>query len=332
MQINTVKLSDHTTFRMGGMAKLFSLATKEDVEEFFQGHTEYVLIGSGSNILVGTKEFTIPFAKITASKTAVEREEGGSVYLRTEAGKNWDEFVSEAVRAGLFGLELLSYIPGTVGASPVQNVGAYGAEVKDVLVSVTVYDTKKKEWRVFSNSECEFAYRKSLFQEHKEYIIYDTVWKLSKKMAKGEVYPSLAVYMKEHNLEMTLSSLRGAVIAVRRSKLPEISEIPSVGSFFKNPTVSKETAEKLQSRFKDMAIFPISPSYAKIPAGFLIEHSCQDIFKHKNLELYERNRLVMIHKTRDATLNEVNEYAGLIQRKVLEVFGVEIQREPEIIV
>ena len=346
MQMEIVTLADYTTFRMGGRARLFSLSNREEVEEFFKENYEYVLIGSGSNILVDTKEFTIPFAKISASNITREKEgerekesegegeDGDFCYLRVEAGKNWDEFVSYTVDKGLFGLELLSYVPGTVGASPVQNVGAYGTEVKDILVAVTVYDVKNKAWRVFSNSECEFAYRKSIFQEHKEYIIYDTLWKLSKvkKENEREMYPSLALYMKEHHLEASLSSIRDAVIAVRRSKLPEIKEIPSVGSFFKNPVVSNELAESLKIEFKDMVIFPVNASSVKLPAGFMIEHSCQEIFTYKNLALYEKNKLVMIHTTGLATLAEVNEYTKLIQKKVQEVFGIEIQREPEIIV
>jgi UDP-N-acetylmuramate dehydrogenase len=324
-----VKLSDCTTFRMGGSAELFTLSSKEEVENFFRNHGEYVVIGGGSNILVGTKEFTIPFVKIIASQISVEKEDDEHIYLRAEAGKNWDAFVLETVERGLSGIELLSYIPGSVGASPIQNIGAYGAEVRDTLVSVTVYDTKKKEWRVFSNDQCGFAYRKSIFQAHKEYIIYDTLWKLSKTLSSAGTYPSLKAYMDENNILVSIASLRDAVIAVRRSKLPEISEIASVGSFFKNPIVTKEKGEEIRGRFPKMAIFPLDDKRVKLPAGFLMEHSCANILTYKNLALYEKNKLVVIHKGGGATLSEVNEYTEMIKEKVRVMFGVELIREPE---
>lgn len=324
-----VKLSDYTTFRMGGTAELFTLSSKEEVENFFKDYKEYVVIGGGSNILVDTKEFTIPFAKITASDSSTEKEDADFVYIRVEAGKNWDIFVSETVERDLSGLELLSYIPGSVGASPIQNIGAYGAEASDTLVSVTVYDTKKKEWRVFSNEECEFAYRKSIFQEHKEYIIYDTLWKLSKSLIGNAEYPSLSSYMKEKGMDVTLTSLREAVIAVRKTKLPEISEVASVGSFFKNAIVTKEKGEELRGQFPKMTIFPLDDEQVKLPAGFLIEHSCGGILTYKNLALYEKNKLVVIHAGGSATLAEVNEYTEMIKGKVRVMFEVVLEREPE---
>jgi UDP-N-acetylmuramate dehydrogenase len=314
---------------MGGTAELFTLSSKEEVENFFKERKEYVVIGGGSNILVDTKEFAIPFAKIATSDSSVEKEDADFVYIRVEAGKNWDAFVLETVKSGLSGLELLSYVPGSVGASPIQNIGAYGAEVSDALVSVTVYDTKKKEWRVFSNEECEFAYRKSIFQEHKEYIIYDTLWKLSKTLSSAGAYPSLKVYMEENNIPVSIVSLREAVIAVRRSKLPEINEIASVGSFFKNPIVTKEKGEEVGRQFSKMVIFPLDDEHVKLPAGFLIEHSCGDILTYKNLALYEKNKLVVIHKGGRATLAEVNEYTEMIKDKVRVMFGIELEREPE---
>ncbi len=330
MQTNTIKLSDCTTFRMGGSANLFTLETKKDVEEFFWKHNEYVLIGGGSNILVG-EGLAKPFVTIKGDKTIVETCDSTHVYVRAQAGKNWDEFVSETVHARLSGLELLSYIPGTVGAAPVQNVGAYGSEVSDTLVQVTVYDTKKKEWRVLQAADCVFSYRKSIFQEHKEYIIFDTLWKLSKTLSSAPTYPSLKTYMDEQAMPVSIASLRDAVIAVRKSKLPEIADIPSVGSFFKNPIVAKEVGEMLKEKWAKLPLYDAPSGSKKLAAGYLIEEACKDLGEYKGLTLYEKNKLVVVNRGMVATLEDVDEYTKMIQEKVKELFGVDLVREPETI-
>lgn len=313
---------------MGGPAELFILGTKKDVEDFFAMHPEYVLIGGGSNILVG-EELAKPFVTIKADKTIIETCDSTHVYVRAQAGKNWDEFVSETVHARLSGLELLSYIPGTVGAAPVQNVGAYGSEVKDTLVQVTVYDTKLKEWKVLQTSECNFSYRKSIFQEHKEYIIFDTLWRLSKSMSSTPTYPSLKIYMVENSIPVSVALLRDAVIAVRRSKLPEIVDTPSVGSFFKNPIVAKEVGEMLKEKWEKLPVYDAPSGSKKLAAGYLIEEACKDLGEYKGLSLYEKNKLVVVNRGKVATLTDVDEYTKMIQEKVKEVFGVELTREPE---
>jgi UDP-N-acetylmuramate dehydrogenase len=329
MQKEIIKLSDYTTFRMGGAAELYTLHNKKDIEDFFKVYAEYVFVGGGSNVLIA-EELTRPFVTIKASSTIVETCDSAHVYVRAQAGKNWDEFVSETVHARLSGLELLSYIPGTVGAAPVQNVGAYGAEVKDTLIQVTIFDAKKKEWKILSASECHFAYRKSIFQEHKEYIIVDTLWKLSKTQSGAPTYPSLKAYMDERAIPLTLSSLRDAVIAVRKSKLPEIDDAPSVGSFFKNPIVTKEQGEKLKSAFETLPLYDVPEGY-KLAAGYLIEKACSDLGVDRGLSLYEKNKLVVVNKGRLATLADVDEYTKMIQEKVKELFGVDLVREPETI-
>ena len=330
-----IKLSEHTTFRMGGQATLYSLESKADVEEFFSipESDKYFVLGGGSNVLFDEGIFLTPFISLTEKIHFIEREVGDNVFVRATAGLFWDVFVSEMVALDLSGLELLSYIPGTVGAAPVQNVGAYGAEVKDTLVEVTVYDTKRKEWRVFSNTECELCYRQSIFQDHKEYIIYDTLWCLKRGGVVQVTYPSLIAYMNEHRMSGTISEIRDAVIAVRRSKLPEISNIPSVGSFFKNPIVSNEEVrrfqEKFQEKFPDMPVFSFSNKEKKLAAGWLIEHAECGNINDTVFSLYKDNKLVITHDG-DATLPLLLLYVKKITERVKEEFDVTLVVEPEI--
>ena len=330
MKKETVALSSKTSFRMGGKALLTSLFTHSDVEEFFNSEKSCHIIGDGSNILVSEKEWNIPFVKYVDASILYTEISGGVTLCTVSAGKNWDEFVCETVARGYGTLANLSLIPGTVGASPVQNIGAYGTEVSESIVYVKGYDRQEKKWKEYTNTDCLFSYRKSLFQEMKSFLITEVVFKLTKDVTARPTYGALKKVFEGKEL-ITPLELRTEVIRIRDGKLPRVSVTASVGSFFKNPIVSQTVLEKLRERFETVPFFAFGEGMVKLASGWLIEHACQESFQYKSLALYEKNRLVMVNLGNDTKLEEVLEYAAIVKGKVKEMFHVDLEIEPEII-
>lgn len=330
MQKKSVFLKDLTTFRMGGRVTLVSLSSHTDVESFFYDENKYHIIGSGSNILVSEKEWDIPFVSYVDVNVLYTEINDSTTLVTVSAGKNWDEFVSETVALGYGTFANLSLIPGTVGAAPVQNIGAYGTEVSESIFCVKGYDTQEKKWKEYHNSDCFFSYRKSIFQGIKSFLITEVVFKLSKGVPKLPIYGALKKIFEEKE-SISPEELRTEVIRIRDSKLPRINVTASVGSFFKNPIVSRAVLEKLREQFETIPSFAVDEGKVKLAAGFLIEYSCSEIFEYKNLALYEKNRLVMVNLGDKTSLSEVIEYATLIKTQVKKKCGVEIEIEPEIL-
>ncbi len=323
----TISLKNYTTFRMGGDAELFLLENHEDVETFFKNEQLFYILGGGSNILVSDKAVTRPFVQYDAKDVFYEEKEDGAT-VTISSGENWDEFVGETVEKGYGTLANLSLIPGSVGASPVQNIGAYGSEVKESIITVRVYDTNEKKWKEFSNEECQFSYRKSIFQSNKYFLITEVVFSLTKGVNKKPTYGALKTVFEA---EETISPkrLREEVIWIRDSKLPRIETLPSVGSFFKNPVVSEEKVEKLKGQFPAIPFFP-HENGVKLAAGWLIENAkCEEII-HPPFFLYKKTKLVISH-TGGARLEDLLLYVEEIKKKVYEVYGVDLEREPEVI-
>ena len=329
MEQKSVLLKHFTTFRMGGEAMLHSLSTREDVEYFFSHHADFCIIGGGSNVLVSDKRHTIPFVTFVGKDLSFQ-EKKDECLVTVEAGKNWDEFVCETVARGYGTLANLSLIPGTVGASPVQNIGAYGTEVSESIVCVKGYDRQEKKWKEYTNVDCFFSYRKSLFQGMKTFLITEVVFKLTKGVMARPTYGALKKIFEGKD-SITPLELRTEVIRIRDGKLPRVSVTASVGSFFKNPIVSQTVLEKLRERFETVPFFVFGEGMVKLASGWLIEHACQESFQYKSLALYEKNRLVMVNLGNDTKLEEVLEYATFIKGKVKEMFRVDVEIEPEII-
>ncbi len=330
-----IPLKDHTTFRIGGPARFFCIVRNEDelidaLNFSKKNKIPFFILGGGSNLLVSDAGF--PGLVIKMENLGISYKEIGDVVEVTAmAGENWDKFVEETVSKGLYGLENLSYIPGTVGASPVQNIGAYGCEAKDTIESVYVLDVKKDEYVTLSNSECKFSYRNSLFKEDpKRYIVISVCFKLNKKGKLNLDYKDVKDYfIFKKNGEPNLKQMREAIIEIRKRKLPDVKDYGTAGSFFKNVVVSASKAQELISKYPDMILHPVNDKKVKVPVAWILDNLCGFRgVKKGNVGTYKNQALVIINLG-DATANEIISLAQKMVDGVFEKTGIEIFPEVE---
>lgn len=291
-----------------------------------------LVIGGGSNLLF-TKDFDGNVLHPQMRGIEVRREDGDSVQLRCGAGEVWDDVVAYAVEHGYYGMENLSLIPGEVGASAVQNIGAYGAEAKDVIYAIEAVDITTGEGRIFFNDDCAYGYRESKFKgEWKgQYVITYVTYQLSKTFTPHLDYGNLRSVLAEKNIaEPTAADVRQAVIEIREAKLPDVKVEGNAGSFFKNPVVSREKYEALQAEYPQMPHYNVDAEHEKIPAGWMID---QCGWKGKTLGhagVHSKQALVLVNKG-GATGSEIVELCEAVRKDVLEKFEVEIEPEVNII-
>jgi UDP-N-acetylmuramate dehydrogenase len=233
----------------------------------------------------------------------------------------------------LVGIEALSLIPGTVGASPVQNIGAYGSEVKDTIVEVEVFDTEKREFSKISNKDCNFGYRDSIFKNEAKgrYIITEVTYRLNKSLPSIPKYPGVAKYFEDMEIVTpNLSQIRDAIIYIRKEKLPDSNTTPNVGSFFKNPIVLNDVANRIKIDFPDAKFFSVDERHIKVPAGWLIENAGLKGKSFGNVSVYDKNALVLVNM-KDASFEDIISARDKIIKTVKERFGIVLEQEPEII-
>lgn len=254
-----------------------------------------------------------------------------SNHIKIQAGENWDDIVKLAVENNLSGLETLSAIPGRAGAAPIQNIGAYGAEVSEFLEKVEVYDKENKGFRFLNKKECQFGYRDSLFKKYPErFIITSVSLKLSQDKPKIPDYKDAKNYFNErNNPSPNLREIREAIIEIRKNKLPDPRIIPNVGSYFTNPIVEPEFALTLKNKFPEMPTFPFH-NKTKIPAGWLIEQFNLKGAKIGKVETYKNNALVLTNPNK-VSFNEIQYAENFIKKEVFTKFGILLEREPRII-
>lgn len=334
--VENVSLSNHTTFRMGGVAAYVAEVQSEEELVLALTKAESLklpvwILGGGSNILIPDNQTIEAFViKIAIPGFTVLEEESNATDIRVGAGEIWDSVVEQTVALGFSGLEALSAIPGTVGGTPVQNVGAYGQEVKNVIKSVRVYDRRTKEFHELLNEECHFAYRDSIFKhEGKDrFVITFVTFTLEKKEPAAPNYPGVTAYFEQAGISKpTIVEIRKAIAAIRARKLPDPKEIASVGSFFKNPIVSKEKAFEVKNLYPNAVIFPIGEEKAKIGAGWLIETLGFKGAVFGNLCFYEHNALVLVNRG-GATFAELEQLISMVQNAAKEKFGILLEPEP----
>jgi UDP-N-acetylmuramate dehydrogenase len=330
-----VSLKEYTTFRIGGPADFFSIVTNEDelIEALNfskKNKIPFFVLGGGSNLLVADAGYRGIVIKMEMKGVTYE-ENGNDVKVTAYAGEDWDKFVDETVEKGLYGLENLSYIPGTVGASPVQNVGAYGSEAKDTIDSVYVLDVKKDEYVTLSNAECKFAYRDSLFKHNPgRYIVISVAFNLKKKGKLNTGYKDIQEYFTFKKIaEPTLKQVRDAVIEIRQRKLPDIKHYGTAGSFFKNVIVAKSQAQELLERYPEMILHPVNEKKVKIPIAWVLDNLCGFRgVKKGNVGTYKNQALVIINLG-NATAAEIIALAQKMVDGVYEKTGIEIEPEVE---
>jgi len=289
-----------------------------------------LVIGSGSNILF-TKNFEGLVAKMELMGIRKLEETASEVILEVGAGENWHHFVSYCVQKGWGGIENLSLIPGTVGASPIQNIGAYGAEVQDCIKTIHAFDTTNNEWVNLNNKECAFGYRTSLFKQTKHrYIIAQVQFVLQKQPILKTDYGAIREVLHDKGIKNpSLETISNAIVQIRSQKLPDPKVLGNAGSFFKNPTLPIEKYNELKDLFPNIIAYPISDTEYKIAAGWLIEACGWKGARKGNVGCFEKQALVIVSYG-IVSGKEVFDFSEEIIQSVQAKFGITLEREVNI--
>jgi UDP-N-acetylmuramate dehydrogenase len=287
------------------------------------------LLGGGSNILL-TSHLDKIVIKNEISGIELVEETGSEVVIRVGAGENWHNFVLWCVEQNYGGVENLSLIPGTVGAAPIQNIGAYGVELEEVFVSLEAYEIRTGKKRSFTKEECNYGYRNSVFKNDlkSKYFITRVMLRLSKKDHKLNVsYGAISKFLEAKGIEEpTIEDVSNAVISIRKSKLPDPKELGNSGSFFKNPEVSKSQFEKLQLKFPAIVFYNLPTGMVKVPAGWLIEQCGWKGKKVGNVGCFKNQALVIVNYG-GASPREIVRLSKEIQASVFEKFSIQLETE-----
>lgn len=336
MDIHTnIPLKNFTTMKIGGPARFFTeVRTAEEVQAVYQNakskQIPVFVLGGGSNLIVRDEGFNGLIMRVRNTGFDVIADDPSSTTIKIGAGEIWDDIVKKSVEIGLSGIEAMSGIPGTVGATPVQNVGAYGQEVSDTLVSLEAYDTINNAFVTLTNEQCGFSYRHSIFrgQEMGRYIITSVTLKLYKTQPKPPFYAALQDYLDANNITLyTHQIIRDAVLKVRESKLPPVEQKPSAGSFFKNAIIEDWQYKPIKEAHPDMPSYEMGDGTYKIPTGWLIEKTGLKGKLLSGMRVHEGNALVLVNESATG-------YADLaaardeIKRQVQEMFQITIEQEP----
>ena len=325
---NNIQLQNYNSFGTKAIAKLFcEPETREELSEILKiySNEQKLVLGAGYNLFF-TTDFDGLVIKPGMKDIKIISEDDNYVVIEAGAGVEWDKMVEDCVSRGFAGLENLSLIPSSVGASPIQNIGAYGSEAKDTIVLVKAVDLETGESKEFTNSECQFGYRNSIFKLTSRYIITSVLFKLSKSFTYKEKYIDLSRELKDVE-SPSLKQVRDAIVKIRTRKLPDTKTLPNAGSFFKNPILSEEEKNSLQKKIIDVPIYNIGENKFKTSAAFLIEKAG---FKGKRKGMvgtYEHHALVLVNY---GTNNgkEISEFAQDIQEEVLKLYSIKL--EPEV--
>ena len=329
-------LKKYNTFGIEAKAKQFVAVHNEDeLREILSLHKndKKFVLGGGSNMLL-TKDIDALVIHIDLKGKKVVKEDDDFVWVEAKAGENWHEFVLFTIEQNFGGLENMSLIPGNVGTTPVQNIGAYGTEIKDTFISCEAMNIETQQMRTFTNAECDFGYRESVFKniEKDKYIITSVVFKLTKRNHKiNTSYGDITAELAKQNVTIpTLKDVSNAVIAIRQSKLPDPKELGNSGSFFKNPIILKSEFEKIHPKFPDMKFFEVSETEVKVPAGWLIEQAGFKGKRFGDAGIHKNQALVLVNYG-NATGAEILAVSKDVQKTVLEKFGIAIEAEVNVI-
>jgi len=332
-----VDLFPFNTFHIHAAARyLVTVRTPEEAREVFRNKLfmhGHLILGGGSNILL-TGDFAGIVVKNEITGISLEHEDDSTVRLKVGSGENWHRFVMYCVDRDLGGIENLSLIPGTVGAAPMQNIGAYGVEIREVINSVEAIDMKSGVTRVFDRAECAFGYRESVFKQDlkDKYFISSITLTLTKKNHRFNVsYGAIKDVLKENNVaELSLRAISNAVIDIRSKKLPDPAVIGNAGSFFKNPSVVTDDFEQLKRNYPSMPSFPGENDLVKIPAGWLIEQCGWKGKTFDNIGVHKHQALVLVNYG-GGEGKKIWELAMEIQSSVRQKFNIVLQPEVNVI-
>ena len=327
-----ISLKPYNTFGIHTNAKRFiTVNSIKDLKEIIAAEKSVFLLGGGSNILL-TGDVEKLVIHLNTKGIIVNDFDENEVLVTAEAGENWHELVLWCVSQNYGGLENLSLIPGNVGTSPIQNIGAYGVEIKDVFQQLEAIDIETGKTRIFTNADCDFGYRNSVFKNELKgkFIILNVTFKLTKKNHNINISYGAIKDLLTDKENPSINEIADAVIAIRQSKLPDPKEIGNSGSFFKNPVISSDLFKELSEQHPEIPHYRISENEIKIPAGWLIE---QCGFKGKRFGdagVHEKQALVLVNYN-NATGKEIYDLAQKIQQKVMETFKISLEIEVNII-
>ena len=329
-------LKDYNTFNIKATARYFSsIGSIEDLKLALQSniHPDIFILGGGSNMLL-TKNIEALVLHINLKGIKIISEDRNSVVLNVMAGENWHEFVQYCIKNDYGGVENLSLIPGNIGTAPIQNIGAYGVELKDVFLDCNTLSIADQSEKKFTKEECKFAYRNSIFKHQKKgkYIITNVTFKLTKNNHRTIIeYGSIKQELENSNIHHpSIKDISEVIIKIRESKLPNPNEIGNSGSFFKNPTINNIEFEKFYKNFPTAPFYKLSEFEYKIPAGWLIEKSGFKGQRDGDAGIHKNQALVLVNHG-NASGKEILELAKKIQTKVKQDFGILIEPEVNIV-
>ncbi|CAM3892472.1 MULTISPECIES: UDP-N-acetylmuramate dehydrogenase [Pseudomonas] len=330
-----VSLKPYNTFGIDVRARYFTEAHNDDevrqaLAQAGEQGVPVLVVGGGSNLLL-TADIQALVLRMASRGLRILTEHGERVVVEAEAGEPWHPFVQWSLSQGLAGLENLSLIPGTVGAAPMQNIGAYGVEIKDVFAGLTALDRQTGELRDFSLEECAFAYRDSLFKRNPgRWVILRVRFALSRVMHAHLDYGPVRQRLSEQGVSQpTAQNVSDAICSIRREKLPDPLELGNAGSFFKNPVVAAVLADRIRLQYPGLVAYPQADGQFKLAAGWLIEQAGWKGHREGDAGVHRLQSLVLVNYGQ-ATGVQLHQLAQKIQADILERFGVELEMEPNL--
>ena len=331
---HNLSLKSYNTFSIQAIANTFAVfRSPEELDELIRAvrKDQLMVLGGGSNILF-LKDFKGYVLKNGVDGIDIVKEDEHHVYVKAGAGENWHKFVMFCIDRDLAGVENLSLIPGNVGASPMQNIGAYGVELKEVFHDLEAYHIKSKKIVTFTHADCHFGYRESVFKnKYKgEYIILNVTFRLNKVPHYNTSYGAIEEELNRMGKGVSIQSISQAVINIRTSKLPDPSKIGNAGSFFKNPAIPVKQYDQLIKDHHNMPAYPQGNSMVKIAAGWLIEQCGWKGYRKGDAGVHDRQALVLVNHG-NATGKEIYDLSEDIRKSVVKKFKIDLEREVNII-
>tara|TARA_B100000902_G_scaffold19405_1_gene23257 strand:+ start:559 stop:1575 length:1017 start_codon:yes stop_codon:yes gene_type:complete len=334
--INNFSLKEYNTFKINVNAKYYTKFSSTDelkkilTNKIFKKEKHFIL-GGGSNILL-TQNINSIVLHNNIKGISVIKEDSKHVIVEVGAGVIWHDFVVWSVSKNLSGIENLALIPGSVGASPMQNIGAYGVEVKDTIYKVNAIEIKKQTVRIFSNHDCKFQYRSSIFKNKlkNKYIITKVIFKLSKEHLNITTYGDVEKELIKSNLSANPKNISTVITRIRNKKLPNPKKLANCGSFFKNPIISIKKFRKLKEKFPNIIGYENSKNEVKVAAGWLIENAGLKGYKDGDAGVHKNQALVLVNYG-NATGRDILNLARYIQEKIKKMYGICIDNEVNIL-
>ncbi len=327
--VHNFNIKSYNTFHLDVNTKSWlSVNSLDDIRPFIKAHDlkeqKHLIIGGGSNLLF-INDFDGLIIKVNINTISVVEEDENFVILKVGAGMVWDDFVDYTVKHAYWGVENLSHIPGTVGASPVQNIGAYGVEAKDCIHKVHAINKYTGDLKVFNNADCKFAYRHSYFKSDDSWIVLEVEYKLSKIPNPKISYKPLNEMFNSVS-DIALKAIRTAIIDIRDSKLPNPDDIGNAGSFFKNPVVDSSVFKAIEQQYPNMPKYLLNNDMVKIPAAWLIDTAGWKGYRKGDVGVHEKQALVLVNYNL-AKGQDIYALSQEIVKSVKDKFGIELERE-----